>query len=347
MFVAAVLSAGVAASAVIGRGGLAASPASHASVTQDSSAYERGRRYNRWLLAGSLDSLADRIAPTFLRAVGGVDGLRQLRERLVSQAGDEAMVEREAVYVGPGATDYYRVARFSKVPDTTFTARWVWTTGDTIAGASVIVTPAPAPSEHLTYHTTTRLRLPFASGPNASWYVAWGGRRPDQNYHITAPDQRFAYDFVLVRDDRVHTGRGTANAEYHCFGAPVLAPAAGVVVQAVDSIADNVPGQRNRVSPPGNYVVIDHGEDERSFIAHFRRGSVRVRPGERLAASQRIGECGNSGNSTLPHVHYHLQTGTDYGQGVGLPASFNDYIADGRRIVRGQPTRGEYLKPGS
>jgi hypothetical protein len=316
------------------------------SSSDRAAAYERGRRYMAWLRDGEVDSLEHHMSEPLLGALRAQGGLAAVRVRLRERTGVETALVREAVYVAPGraGTEYYRIARYANAPDTTLTTRWAWR-GDTILGVTTAPTSAPAASGYLGYQTKTALHLPFAPREGESWYVAWGGRSVMENYHAVAPDQRFAYDFALAREDGLFTGTGAANTDHHCFGTPVLAPAAGIVVKVVDSVADNVPGVVNSAAPPGNYVVIDHGGGEHSLLAHFRRGSVRVRQGDRVATGQQLAECGNSGQSTMPHLHYHLQTGRDYRDGVGLPAFFNEYTTDGRRTVRGEPARGEYLRP--
>jgi murein DD-endopeptidase MepM/ murein hydrolase activator NlpD len=63
----------------------------------------------------------------------------------------------------------------------------------------------------------------------------------------------------------------------------------------------------NKKQPKGNYVIIDHGNGEYSFLAHLKKGSMVVAVGDSLKSGQFIGLCGNSGNSSEPHLHYHLQ----------------------------------------
>jgi murein DD-endopeptidase MepM/ murein hydrolase activator NlpD len=119
------------------------------------------------------------------------------------------------------------------------------------------------------------------------------------------------------------------------------------VVSALGNVPDNPrPSQKIAGVPaPGNHVVIDHGRGERSLIAHFRQGTLRVREGQKVQQGQVLGLCGNSGNSSQPHVHYHLQTGKRFGEGLGLPAFFNGYEADGQRVERGEPQRGQVVVP--
>lgn len=315
-------------------------------TAQAQDAFERGRTLTHWLLAGDVDSLVATMSRPFLDAVGGSDGLAGLARRLDEQAGAEAEVLEEAAFREGGHTSYYRVSRFERLPSAT--ARWVWDSTGAVVGATVTPTPQPAPSDYTDYETRAPLRLPFGTPERGAWYVAWGGRDAVHNYHVGAPDQRFASDFVVVRgDNRVHEGDGTRNEDHFCWGEPVYAPAAGRVVTAVDTVADNARvGQKNAAAPPGNYVVVDHGNGEHSLLAHFRRGSVAVAVGDEVEAGALLGACGNSGNSSLPHVHYHLQTGPAYKEGVGLPAPFHGYYVGGAYVERGEPVRGQILIPG-
>lgn len=75
----------------------------------------------------------------------------------------------------------------------------------------------------------------------------------------------------------------------------------------------------------GNYVIIDHLNGVFSMLAHFENGSVSIQKGEQIRAGFPIRQCGNSGHSNLPHLHYHLQTRGRRHYGEGLPAQFNNY----------------------
>ena len=199
-----------------------------------------------------------------------------------------------------------------------------------------------APSAYLQYVTHAPLRLPF----DGEWSVAWGGRSVAQNRHAVVADQRFAYDFEIERNGSTHKESGKANADYWCFGEPILAPADGKVIEATNDVEDNVPGVMNRDAVPGNYVVIDHGQNEFSFLAHLQKGSVRVKVGDTIAKGAAIGACGNSGNTSQPHLHYHLQNSPLFAKGEGLPAQFRDYTADGKYVAAGEPVRMQLIKNG-
>ncbi|HEY6571782.1 MAG TPA: M23 family metallopeptidase, partial [Candidatus Eisenbacteria bacterium] len=133
--------------------------------------------------------------------------------------------------------------------------------------------------------------------------------------------------------------------QYYCWRAPVLAPAAGTVVAAVDTFPDNPMGTTDRANPAGNHVAIDHGGGEYSFLAHFKRGSLVVKPGDKLLAGQLLGLAGNSGNTSEPHLHYHLQDGSAFPDVESMPAEFRDFIADGLPVARGEPVKGQRVRP--
>src|SRR5258708_13229986 len=165
--------------------------------------------------------------------------------------------------------------------------------------------PVAAPTRFADYVTKTTLHLPF----DGEWFVFWGGRTIEENYHAIAIDQRFAYDFLVVRDGTSHRPGAKDNSGYYCWDSPIHAPADGVITESVDGIEDNVPGVMNPAVPAGNHVVIDHGNGEYSLLAHFRRGTVTVHVGDHVKAGALLGRSRNNGNSTEPPPPYPLPNG--------------------------------------
>ena len=300
---------------------------------------ETGRLFTQWFLAGKVDSLWERFSPEMRKAVHGIEGLTAMSAQVRDQAGRQIEVLSETCETGNLYLTYTRLSRFERRPGP-ITIQWTWVDGTVVKGF-VRPTPEPAPSKFLDYQTKAKLRLPF----QGEWYVFWGGRTLQDNYHIVAPDQRFAYDFVQMKRGATHAGDGKANEQYYCFGQPILAPAAGKVLSAVDSLPDNKPGSRDLEHPFGNYVGLDHGNVEFSVLAHLQRGSVRVHQGQTVAAGDTLGLCGNSGNSSEPHLHFHVQDLFLLGHGDGLPALFTNYTANGAAVARGEPTRGQIVAP--
>jgi Peptidase family M23 len=312
----------------------------------DTARFAVGRRYTQWIYTGQADSLYARFGPQMRQAIPAVEGLAQMNQQIVDQLGAETEVLGEKVIdppPAPGITVYVRSARFANVP-MVLDVMMVTDEAGLIHGMSVRpqqqAAGQPAPSEFLEYQTKTPLRLPF----EGDWYVFWGGRTVAQNYHAAHVDQRFAYDLVVRRDGSSHSGDGSRLDQYYCWGQPILAPGAGTVVTLVDTLPDQQIGSRDPGNAAGNHVVIDHGNGEFSLLAHLRAGSVAVRQGARVEQGQKLGECGNSGNTSEPHLHYHLQNGPRFGGAAGLPAQFSGYAADGQPVTRGEPTQGQTVR---
>ena len=309
----------------------------------DSVALERGRELTNLFYDGDMDAVVALFDDTMREAIGGPDGLSAFRQQITDQLGAETEVSNEEIIAQGEHRVYVRTARFEKFGGP-INVVWAFDTAGRVAGFQVRPAQAPqqpAPSAYLEYETRTPLRLPFED----EWTVYWGGREIADNYHAAYADQRFAYDLVVMQDGRTHTGEGRSNEDYHCFGRTLVAPGAGVVVVARDGVPDNTPGELNNGSPPGNHVVIDHGNDEYSLLAHIRHNTVRVAEGDRVAAGDPVGECGNSGRSTEPHLHYHLQNAPAFGRGEGLPAMFLDYFANDSLVARGEPVKGQRIRP--
>jgi murein DD-endopeptidase MepM/ murein hydrolase activator NlpD len=198
---------------------------------------------------------------------------------------------------------------------------------------------APAPEEH-----TTQLSLPF----RGRWLVSQGGDSQELNSHHEVPNQRFAFDLVAVGEDgKVHRGEGRANEDHYAFGREVLAPADGVVTDVIEGVRDNVPGSLNPYSALGNAIFIQHRENEVSVLAHLKQSSIRVKVGERVKRGQVVGLCGNSGNSSRPHLHYHLQSTPIIQDAVGIKVYFKPVVVtrDGRAETKQShsPTKGDII----
>jgi len=196
------------------------------------------------------------------------------------------------------------------------------------------------PSDYLDYQTIAELELPF----NDNWFVNWGGRTKEQNYHTSLVDQRFALDVVQIENGSSFMGNGKQNEDYFCYGDSLFAPASGQIVEMKNSVAENIPGNTNKNELFGNYIIIDHGNDEYSVLAHMITNSIIVKLGDTVSKGQLVGLCGNSGNSTEPHLHYHLQNQPSIGYGEGLPAEFNNYYADDKFVSKGEPLKNQTIR---
>lgn len=155
------------------------------------------------------------------------------------------------------------------------------------------------------------LRFPL----EGTWYVVQGGGRL-LNHHAPVPEQRGAVDLVALGPLGTRTRRGHDLAAYAAYGRPVHSPCDGVVISAADTVRDQQPGEISYQPPYGNHVFVDTGR-EIVKLGHLRPGSVTVTRGDTVRAGQLLGEVGNSGNTTEPHLHLHAER-----DGLGLDLEF-------------------------
>ncbi len=147
-------------------------------------------------------------------------------------------------------------------------------------------------------------QLPF----DGEWLTFWGGDTIEQNHHHDVISQSYAFDFIQTdKNGKFYKSTGSTNQDYYSFGKDVLAVKDGVVVEAIDGMLDNKPGNLNSFNVMGNYIMIRHDNDVFSIIGHLRQNSILVKSGESVRMGQKIAECGNSGNTTDPHLHFHAQ----------------------------------------
>ncbi|MFY0408906.1 M23 family metallopeptidase [Solicola sp. PLA-1-18] len=220
-------------------------------------------------------------------------------------------------------------------------------------------------------HEPVALRLPL-DGP-CLVQNSPARRVPSHGTHVMATT--YAIDLMPV-DDR---GRSAVERDWRTvlatepperfwgFGAPVLSPASGTVVHVHDGEPDH-PARRSPLSLvpygwgqaarlrrgadglAGNHVVLRlrHG---RGFVAlaHLQHGSVGVTHGDLVEVGRRLGACGNSGNSTEPHVHLQAMDGADAMTAHGLPivlTRFREHRGGTSRLVAsGLPAEASVVEP--
>ncbi len=188
---------------------------------------------------------------------------------------------------------------------------------------------------------------PFGPG---HFLVGHGGSNPLVNGHMRTLDdaverfrpwrgQSYAVDFFGLGPFglRARGWRPADPAAYAIFGARLHAPCDGTVVAAEGRMPDFPVPQEDPVNRLGNHVILHCGEAW-IVLAHMRQGSVTVAPGEEVMTGTLLGEVGNSGASTEPHLHIHAQRpGTPEAPIAGEPLGLR---IDGRFLVRGDRLRG-------
>ncbi|WP_078393977.1 M23 family metallopeptidase [Shouchella patagoniensis] len=180
-------------------------------------------------------------------------------------------------------------------------------------------------------YTRNRYKMPIKE----EWMTFWGGVNELVNYHYPYESQRYAYDLVMMRDGFSYDGSPDQNENYYAFGKEVVAPLDGIVISLENEVKDNTPTlEINEVHPLGNYVIIKHTHEEYSLLAHFKRKSLLVSIGDHVKAGDLLGQCGNSGHSTEPHIHYQVSNGPDIKNMVSLRIKLDN------EPVRGDTVRG-------
>lgn len=187
----------------------------------------------------------------------------------------------------------------------------------------------------------TKLLLPF----NEAWTVFWGGDTEEQNYHVNHKAQKNAFDFIITDDEgKSYKTDGKSNDDYYAFGKDLIAPCDAQVVLVVDGIKDNKPGMMNPLYVPGNTVILKTSNNEYLLFAHFKQNTIAVKQGDQVKQGQLLGLCGNSGNSSEPHLHFHLQNVEDMNVATGAKCYFDKIVVNGESKSDYSPVKGEIIK---
>lgn len=162
----------------------------------------------------------------------------------------------------------------------------------------------------------------------AVYYVGGGGNHRLINNHQVHEPQKFALDIVRLNafGNRA-SGLAPEDAEkYAIFGDTVYSPCSGTVTRAVDGLPDLRPSETDTDNLAGNYIVIEH-DGVKVILAHLKEGSVAVKAGMRVKQGDRLGQIGNSGNSSQPHLHLHAERGGEPGEilvGEAVPITLGE-----------------------
>ncbi|WP_367321857.1 M23 family metallopeptidase [Streptomyces sp. HUAS ZL42] len=190
-----------------------------------------------------------------------------------------------------------------------------------------------------------------------------GTRVPSHRTH--AYGQTFAIDLVHEPENGSRPKFGEAPGfrppeDFPAFGRELVAPCDGRVVTVRDRAKDHrsrstrqafaymiLEGMVRELAGPrgvlGNHIILDLGDHTYAVFAHLQRGSAMVRPGQLVHRSQVIGRCGNSGNSSEPHLHFQLMDHPSPLVAAGVPFVFSDVSVDGREPAGGVPADGQTI----
>lgn len=203
------------------------------------------------------------------------------------------------------------------------------------------------------------LAYPFSG----SWLVQNSPANRIPSHGTTALASSYAIDFTPVDARGVSAPIRIASLirpeppeRFAGFGRPITAPCSGEVVRAVDDYPDHVayrgfPSIGYARSQPkrlraggwlglaGNHVVIRAAADRFVALCHLKHGSIDVRVGERVATGAHVGACGNTGNSTEPHLHLQVMDAPDPERARAVPVTFDGFLPRNGAIVSPEGNR--------
>ena len=197
-----------------------------------------------------------------------------------------------------------------------------------------------------TYTSEIKYSLPF----DGKWFVVNGGIDRETSHSWALCSQRYAYDFFMLNEKgKSYTGEYKVLSSYLAYKQSVLAPADGVVVEVFDSY-ENTPivgiGKADCKAPDvrGNHILIQHAPNEYSTIAHLYPGSICVKVGDTVVRGQQIAQCGNSGNTSEPHIHFQIQNKKSFAFSAGLPIRFQKILIDGAAEQEAYIVNGQFVE---
>jgi murein DD-endopeptidase MepM/ murein hydrolase activator NlpD len=187
----------------------------------------------------------------------------------------------------------------------------------------------------------TKFILPF----KGEWTVFWGGDTKELNYHVENEAQKGAFDIIITDENgKSHNNNGERNEDYFAFEKELIAPCEAEAVLVVDGIKDNKPGEFNTIYIPGNTVIHKTNNGEYLFFAHFKQNSIVVKQGQKVKKGELLGLCGNSGNSSEPHLHFHIQNVEDMNKATGAKSYFEKIYVNGELKKDYSPIKNEKIK---
>lgn len=164
------------------------------------------------------------------------------------------------------------------------------------------------------------------------FYVGQGGSNTFVNYHYAYPSQKYALDVSALNKfgTRAKGLYPKTLQKYQIFGNALYSPCNGKVLQTRTNLPDLNPPKTNPNQAKGNYVALqcDH-HPATIYLAHMKQNSITVKKNELVSTGQKLGEVGNSGNTTEPHLHIHAEQ-----DGKGVPITFEGKFLTRNQIVR-------------
>lgn len=146
--------------------------------------------------------------------------------------------------------------------------------------------------------------------------------------------QRYAIDWTkLDNKGQALTGNPLKVSSYPAYGEPIIAVADGTILGVVNEFPDQIPGtaSKNKLYPGGNTIIMSLPEEGAfAFYAHIKPGTIAVKEGDKVTRGQVIGHVGNVGNSSEPHLHFHVTDRPTIFAANSLPYAIDNFTVEGK-----------------
>ena len=167
--------------------------------------------------------------------------------------------------------------------------------------------------------------------------------------------ERFAIDFKRMNNQgRFYVGDKTKNQSYVDYGSPIIAVANGTISSTLDNVDANAPGVLPSRVPrlaakltvanvDGNHIIENLGGGVYAMYAHLQKGSLLVKPGEKVHTGEVLAKLGNTGNANVSHLHFQLMNGPNIIGSDGLPFEINHFVYAGQVSLSAIQNADNYL----
>lgn len=182
---------------------------------------------------------------------------------------------------------------------------------------------------------TIDLVSPFHNGKQV---VLHGGSSPFTNGHFHVKPQNYALDIVGLNNLGMRASSFAGGADlkdYVIYGEPIFSPCNGTVGKVIDEYDDLTPPNTDKIHLAGNYILIESDGVE-ILLAHLKKGSIKVNVGDAVTTNTLLGQVGNTGNTSEPHLHMHIEKGGEANtilNGEAVPFTINkEFLVRGSLI---------------
>jgi len=187
---------------------------------------------------------------------------------------------------------------------------------------------------------STKMSLPF----KGDWTVTWGGDSKELNYHVESKSQKNAFDFLMTdKTGKSFRTDGNSNEDFYAFGQYLFSPCDGEIVSVVDGIKENIIGEMNSFHIGGNVIILKTENNEYVVFCHLKHQSIQVKEGQKVLQGEALGQCGNTGRSSEPHLHFHVQNTENMNDAVGVKCYFDKIMVDGQLKTDYSPIKNERI----